>query len=274
MGRAGDQEVLRRQRVADRVVEVGLEGPLGLVGDRRGRRLVLGLRFGLGHVRGHLDGRGGHGRTHLREHLGGGVGRRGTRPGRGSRGGRGGRDGTGFQEAGLPHGFRVGRLAEGLVAVVFVEERVVSRCEVFARLAAGFLGGIAAGLIGGLGVARGALTAEVGGEVAQARGDIGDGRTRGEQDRVSQEQDHKGTRTPAGEQEGEGACDEPAEQATGRLDAGFGTHRGVSTRDVDQAGERCGDTDAACHVVGQRGSPGSRGDELDGQGDQDEGQDD
>ena len=41
----------------------------------------------------------------------------------------------------------------------------------------------------GLGVALGALTAEVGGEVAQARGNVGDGRARGEQDRVGQEQD-------------------------------------------------------------------------------------
>ena len=178
VGRAGDQEVLRRQRVTDRVVEVGLECPLGLVGNRRGGRLILGLRFGLGHVRGYLHG--GHGGTHLGEHLGGCVGRRGTRPGRGSRGGRGGRDGTGFQETGLPHGFRVGRLAEGLVPVVFVEEGVVARCEVLARAAACFLRGIAAGLIRGLGVALGAPTAQVGGEVAQARRNVGDGGPSGE----------------------------------------------------------------------------------------------
>ena len=173
-----------------------MEGAFGLVGDRRGCRLGLGLRFGLGYVRGHLHG--GHGGTHLCEHLGGCVGRRGTRPGRGSRGRRGGRDGTGFQETGLPHGFRVGRLAEGLVSVVFVEEGVVSGREVFARLAAGFLGGITADLIGGIGVALGALSAQVGSEVAQTRRNVGDGGPSGKEDRVGQEQDHEGARTPAG----------------------------------------------------------------------------
>ena len=173
-----------------------MEGPLGLVGDRRGCRLILGLRFGLGHVRGYLHG--GHGGTHLCEHLGGCIGRRGTRPGRGSRGRRGGRDGTGFQETGLPHGFRVGRLAEGLVPVVFVEEGIVSRREVLARAAACFLRGITAGLIGGIGVALGALTAQVGSEVAQASRNVGNGGPSGKEDRVGQEQNHEGARTPAG----------------------------------------------------------------------------
>ena len=173
-----------------------MEGPLGLVGDRRGCWLGLGLRSGLGYVCGHLHG--GHGGTHLGEHLGGRVRRRGTRPGRGSRGRRGGRDSPGFQETGLPHGFRVGRLAEGLVPVVFVEEGVVSRREVLARAAACFLRGITAGLIGGFGVALGALTAQVGSDVAQACRNVGDGGPSGKEDRVGQEQDHEGARTPAG----------------------------------------------------------------------------
>ena len=271
--RSGDQEVLRRQGVADRVVEVGLEGPLGFVGDRRGRWLILRLRFGLGHVRGHLDGRGGHGGTHLREHLGGGVRRGLTRPGRGSRGGRRSGDGAGFQQAGLPHRLGVGGLAEGLVSVVFVEESVVSGREVFARLAACFLGGIAAGLIDRLGVALGALPAEVGGEVAQARRNVGDGGARGEKNRVCQEQDHQGSRTPAGQEKGQGARDEPAEQATGCLNAWIGTHRGVASGDVNEARQRRGDADTAGHVVRQSRAPGACRDKLDGEGNQDEGQD-
>ena len=273
VGRAGDQEVFRGKRVADRVVEVGLEGPLGLVGDRRGRRLVLELRFGFGHVRGHLDGGGGHGGTHLGEHLSGGVRRRLTRPGRGSRGGCGSGDGAGFEQTGLPHRLGIGGLAEGLVSVVFVEERVVSGREVFACLAAGFLGGIAAGLIRSLSVALGALTAQVGGEVAQARWHVGDGSARGEKNRVCQEQDHQGSRSPAGQEEDQGARDEPAEQATGRLDAGVGAHSGVAAGDVHEARQRRGDADTAGHVVRKSRAPGACRDQLDGEGDENEGQD-
>ena len=55
-----------------------------------------------------------------------------------------------------------------------------------------------AGLIGGFGVALGALTAQVGSDVAQACRNVGDGGPSGKEDRVGQEQDHEGARTPAG----------------------------------------------------------------------------
>ena len=126
MGRAGDEEVFRRQGVGDRVVEVGLEGPLGLVRNRRGRRLILG--FGFGHVRWYLHGSRGHGGTHLREHLGGCVGCRGTRPGRG----RLRRDRSGLEKARLVSRVGVGGLTEGLVPIVFIEERIVASREVLA----------------------------------------------------------------------------------------------------------------------------------------------
>ena len=265
----GDKQVLRRQRVADRVVEVGLEGTFGLVGDRRGRRFFLGL----GHVRGYLLGLRGHGGTHLGEHLGGRVGRRGTRPGRGGRVGRGHRHGAGLQQARLADGLRVGGLAEGLVPVVFVEEGVVAGGQILAAFAARLLGGVRVRLRL-RGVAVRSLPAQARGEVTQARRNVGDGGAGGQQDGVGQEQDEQGTRTPPGQEEGEGAGDEPAEQAACRVEPGIVPHPGVTARNVDEAGQGHRDADAACHVVGQGGAPRASRDEFAGQGDEEEGQDD
>ena len=93
-------------------------------------------------MRGYLLGLRGHGGTHLGEHLGGRVGRRGTRPGRGGRVGRGHRHRAGLQQARLADGLRVGGLAEGLVPVVFVEEGVVAGGQILAAFAARLLGGV------------------------------------------------------------------------------------------------------------------------------------
>ena len=198
VGRAGDEEVFRRQGVGDRVVEVGLEGPLGLVGDRRGCRLVLGFRFGFGHVGGNLYGCGSHGGAHLREHLGGRVGRRGTRPGRGR--GRLRSDRSRLEKTRFFGRVGIGGLAEGLVAVVFVEEGVVSCGEVLAGLAASFLGRVLRVLFCGLSLSLGALATEMCSEVAKARRHIRDSRAGGQQDRVREEQKQEGASTPAGQE--------------------------------------------------------------------------
>ena len=78
---------------------------------------------------------------------------------------RGSGDGTRFEEARLPHRLSVGRLAEGLVPVVFVEESIIAGRKVLARLAACLLRGVR-GLLDGFVLPLGALTAQVGGEVA------------------------------------------------------------------------------------------------------------
>ena len=270
VGRPGDEQVAGGQRVGDRVVQVGLECAIGFVGDRRGRGFVLGFGFVSRDVGGHLlvgqDG------THLGEHLGGRVRARGTRPWLGRRIGRGHGDRAGFEEAGLVHRFRLGRLAEGFVAVVFVKESVVSGGQVLAGLAASLLRRI---LLVSLGLAVLFVPpAQVGGEVTQTRGHVGHGRAGGQQDRVDQQQDEECAGAPGGDQEGQRAGDKPADEAARRVDSGFLPHAGVAARDVHEAGQGHRDADATGHVVRQGGATRPRGHQLASQGDEEQGQHD
>ena len=270
MGRPGHQEVVGWKRVGDGLVKVGLECSLGFVGDRRGRGFFLGRWDVRGHAcRLALLG-GSDGGAHLGEHLRRRIGRGWARPGRRGVGRLGRRNRTGSEELSLRAGLRVGGLAEGLVPVVFVEERVVSGCQVPARLPARFLGWIALARVAVL-VIRPAQSRR---EIAQTSGNVGNGGPRGEQDRVHQEQDHEGAGAPPGQQEDERASNEPAEDAPGRLNAGVLLEAGVPVGDVHQAGQGQRDSDPASNVMGQGRATGPRRDQLDGQGDEKERNDD
>ena len=213
-----------------------------------------------------------HDGTHLGDHLGGCVRRGGTRPGLGGHERFGHGDSAGLQELGPFNEFRFSGLTEGLVAVVFVEEIIISGREILAGLAARLLCGVPiAGRTVGVLLA---CSAQVGSEVAQARRNVGNSGAGSQEDGVGQQQDEEGTGSPGGHKEYEGARNEPADNTTGRVDARLGTHAGVTARDVHKSGESHRNTDTASHVVGQRGAARARGDKLAGERHEEQGEND
>ena len=156
------------------------------------------------------------------------------------------------------------RGAEGLIAVVFVKERIVPCGEVLACA----LTRHSSRILILRGCTRRAPALKAPRQLPQARGDLRDAGTGRKKQRIDAHQHEDCARPPGGEQIRQGTSHEPAHDSPCGLDRLDILKRGIALRDMHEARQGDHEPDPACDMMRQSLLSTARPEELNGKSDQ------